>query len=754
MKIRIANFRKENSKILKNAMLILLVLSTSIVFLLSFIVALRINPLQIYNDLEFDGQNGHLLLNASFARQKIREKGISIAVWAMIYPQEQQGQNPIIGLKEYQFYLDGESDNGTKFTWIVWNDSNYGIYAISPEKFQFFTWYFVVGTWDANSGKMSLYVNGERISQANGPTSLQWKTDEWIVGKSGNNYSLYGRISNLQMYFGALPPEDIMTLFNRGRKGTALLSQDVLGWWSFDGNFFNYDNKNNFQPFGDVNWIQSSQLIFPYDILSLIATYSLVTSILALLPHFPLFNTMTVFASLRKKFPFYVTIIFLKSSVAMLTPLSLDFLNILHTSSFSTPPIGVSPQEGGFWFLVVYVFSSLWNFSPVSHPNMQALFRQPFDIYYNRVPPPAGAYLIPFFFGEGASGLFAWVLLAKLPYILLDVGIALVIYKIVLKLKNSEKIAISSLFLWLLNPLSILLIEMFTSNDALMVLFFLSSIYYLMNDKKLQSALFYGLSVAVRLIPILFLPFMLYIYSRKSIELKKTSAIDSLKQKLTSVFKFLQFLSVMIFVFIAVNLPMFFVANLPLISDPAESPSALLLAESYHFFFGITFHSPLMNLYGFRFGVTIILFVIALLFVIQMWGSKKMNMLDSLLILFLVLFTFSNWNPQYWLWVMPLIIIKIKLAPEYKSIFSLQLFLFLLINITLFGYYYSTWGKSFFFFPNYNGSLQLLSSFMFSIFNNPLVIGLRLDELLISIFAGVTIWIILKQIWSCFKGFS
>ncbi len=732
---------------LKDFLIIALILSGSALLYFGYSSTLAVYPTKVSTNLEFDGKTGQLMVNGSFAQQRIQTSGITLAAWAMIYPQAPQGQNPIFSQRGYQFYLDGESSGGTKFTWIVWNSSAVGTYLVSPKEFTFFTWYFLTASWDALTGNMALYVDGARVGQAQGPTSISLTSNQWLVGGDDANYRLYGRVANLQVYSSVLSSDRISILHSMGRSGSAFADPSLLAWWRLDGDLLSYDGKNSLQPEGGVEWIKSTFLLFPYDLLSVLATYVGLSSTLALIPWIPKARNLRFIAPLQTNYRPYVAALFLKMLVALITPFSLDFLNILHTSSFSALPYGVSPEEGGFWFLVVHEFSLLWNFVPVSHPNLQPVFRSPFGVYGDHVPRPGGEYVMPFFFGEGASGLFAWILLGKTPYVVLDIMTGLVIYQIMLKTVKNHKVASSSLLLWLLNPISIILIEMWTSNDSLMVLFLLSSVHTLINGRKILSASFYGLAIAVRLIPIVFLPVMIAaLFNRASLQGRGSSG--RLKERIRNYLPGLRIPFIVAAAAIVPNLPVLFVTSLPILSVPSMQPSSILLSSSYDFFFGFTFGSPSVNLYGFRFGIAIIFLSIYSIFVIKTWSSQSRFVLDSFIGLFLTLFVLSYWNPQYWLWILPFIIMKVGYEPKFRRIILLQFSLFMTINLTLFGYYYSTWGRSVFFFPNYTPLLQGISNALFSVFSDPTFIGLRLDELLVSTFAGVNIWLLVRLTWT------
>ncbi len=732
---------------LRDFLIIALILSGSSLLYFGSVSALAVYPVKVSSNLEFDGKTSYLVTNSSFAQQSIRANGITLAVWAMVYPQAPQGQNPIFSQRGNQFSLDGESSGDTKFTWIMWNSSGVGTYLVSPKEFTSFTWYFLTASWDALTGNMALYVDGALAGQVQGPTSISLKSNQWLVGRNDDNYTLYGRVANLQVYSGVLSPDKISSLHSMGRLGSAFVDPNLLGWWKLDVDLLSSDGKNSLQPEGGVQWVKSESLLFPYDLLSVFATYIGLSSALALIPWIPKARNLRFIAPLQANYGSYVAAIFLKMFLALSTPLSLDFLNILQTSSFSALPYGVSPQEGGMWFLVVHEFSQIWNFVPVSHPNLLPVFRSPFDIYFDNLPRRGGEYLIPFFSGEGASGLFAWTLLGKLPSVVVDITIGLVIYQIMLKTASNQKVAISSLLLWLLNPISIILIEMWTSNDSLMVLFLLSSVYALTNGRKGLSAFFYGLAIAVRLIPIVFLPVMITALLTPA-NLQGRGPGLRLKERIRNYLPGLRIPLIIAAASIVPNLPVLFVTSLPILSAPSTQPSSILLSSSYDLFFGITFASPSVNLYGFRFGLAIILLSIYSIFVIKTWSSQSRFVLDSFIGLFLTLFVLSQWEPQWWLWILPFLIMKVGYEPEFRRIILFQFSLFIIINLTLFSYYYSTWGRSVFFFPNYTPFLQGISNALFGVFDNPTFIGLRLDELLISTFAAVNIWLLARLIWN------
>ena len=253
------------------------------------------------------------------------------------------------------------------------------------------------------------------------------------------------------------------------------------------------------------------------------------------------------------------------------------------------------------------------------------------------------------------------------------------------------------------------------------------------------------MAIAVRLVPIVFLPVMVAALLNPAGLQAQPSGLG-LKERIRNNLPRVRIPLIIAGAAVLPNLPVLLVTNLPILSIPSLQPSSILLSGSYDYFFGITFASPSVNLYGFRFGITIILLSLYSIFVIKTWNSQSRFVLDSFIGLFLTLFVLSKWNPEYWLWILPFIIMKIGYERKYTRVFLGQFSTFVIINLTIFSFYYTTWGTSVFFFPNYTPILQGISNALLAIYDNPIFTGLGFDELLISIFAAVNIWILARLI--------
>jgi len=101
-----------------------------------------------------------------------------------------------------------------------------------------------------------------------------------------------------------------------------------------------------------------------------------------------------------------------------------------------------------------------------------------------------------------------YMLILKLPYLILDISIACLLLKIYKQ--------INLFYLWLFNPVSIYLIYILGNFDILPTFLTILSYYYLKNNKLFLSYLLIGIAIALKVYPIIFLPF-LFFYKKEHI---------------------------------------------------------------------------------------------------------------------------------------------------------------------------------------------------------------------------------------------
>ncbi len=111
----------------------------------------------------------------------------------------------------------------------------------------------------------------------------------------------------------------------------------------------------------------------------------------------------------------------------------------------------------------------------------------------------------------GGSSILGPVIVMRLLTLLADVGILWFGRKLLIRMKLDDR----TIFWYFLNPF--ILVEM-TGNlhfESVMIFFLVLSFYQLSKGKWILSAILIGLSISVKLIPLIFLPLFLRYFSRK-----------------------------------------------------------------------------------------------------------------------------------------------------------------------------------------------------------------------------------------------
>ena len=711
-----------------------------VVILLLVLSVFKNNFSETSSYIELNGKKSKLILTSQNEIQKLssnRSNEITISIWVMIYYNENITQNPIVTKSGNMFYLTGESRSNKAFTWIVWDNQNRDYYAIDPDDYQVYRWYNVVGVWNQNM--ISLYVNGILKDNITIINPIIENDGNWIIGNNYNNSSLKGAVSNIQIYKKALNSTEIELIYKNGRI-IKTISQNNLVF----NNMLDDLNLNSIESYIGANIISLEIYKFPFNFINLLLSY-----LFPLLLLFYFFSTMFYYInkfiqsnSIYLKYEniyFYFSIL-IKTIVAFLTPLSFDFLNIVHTSTFQEIPIGITPEEGGPIFLLYHLMYRIWNLLPINKPNILAVHSYPFDLHYSKVLLTPGNYLIPYFFGEGAEGMFMLFYYIKFINILFDILIGFVIFLVIQNLTNNVYKSKIALIFWLFNPYTFLICEMWSSVDIVMIVFVLLSALYFYKKRYLLSSIFLGISTSIRLLPIILLP--LFIFSihdnknNKHISIKKifTFTIDDVFNNL-NILKMLLYIIIFSLTFIFISIPSFIDPTLPLFptTDPLVPSNLLYSRQSYSIQLGLIISS----LFGLR--VSLPIFFMSFLFMISITkiNFSSYNIFFIITSFLLSYYAFSQWNPHYLFWLYPFIIITTisinipKIYPTFFLIFSF------FINAVEFGYYYSTQKYSVLFFPVINNILQIISNNIFNFRQNPLIIFFEIPLILFSSFSGI-----------------
>lgn len=233
--------------------------------------------------------------------------------------------------------------------------------------------------------------------------------------------------------------------------------------------------------------------------------------------------------------------------------------------------------------------------------------------------------------------IFKYLVVLKLPYLVLDILIAFLLKKFFEDTEKGKK----AFTLWLFNPFTIFLIYAFSNIDIYAVLLTVIAFLLLKRNKLLQASAVLGIAAGFKLYPILFIPFLIL-------------KAKDIKEKI-----------------LAVVIPMLIMGAIVLpFWSTAFVQSAFLSGLTTRIF------SPGFSI-GFNESVIIGLLLISALFFYGWVIDKKLNLFNYWIILLLSIFSFSHFHIAWLVWIAPFVVILAVRKP------ALSLSLFLLATLAL-----------------------------------------------------------------------
>lgn len=227
-----------------------------------------------------------------------------------------------------------------------------------------------------------------------------------------------------------------------------------------------------------------------------------------------------------------------------------------------------------------------------------------------------------------SPNIFRYLLILKLPYLILDLYIAYLL----MKFFSNEDQKKRAFILWLFNPFSIVLIYAFSNVDIFPVTLGVVSLLFLKQKRLVLSALLLGLAAGFKAYPLLFLPFILLF-------------VEKAKGKL---------------LYTLVCLGTFVVIIAPFISVAAFRGSTLIS--------GLTTRIVYPGL-SIGYGETLMfsVIVLAVLFFSIVFGkqNKGYEIITSLLCLLLILFSSIHFHIQWLLWALPFWVLAVALNNKF-----------------------------------------------------------------------------------------
>lgn len=245
--------------------------------------------------------------------------------------------------------------------------------------------------------------------------------------------------------------------------------------------------------------------------------------------------------------------------------------------------------------------------------------------------------------------IFKYLVLLKLPYLVLDIVIAFLLMRFFESKEEKKKVFV----FWLFNPFTIALIYVFSNIDIFPVILTLLAFLMIKKQKLIPASFLLGIASGFKLYPLLFVPF-LFLAGR------------NLKEKI---------------ILVAAPILTFGLIAFPFISA-AFFQSALVSGLTT----GI-FTSDFATL------------ALSLLFFYALLIDRKIKLFNYWVCLFLIIFSFALFHIQWLLWIAPfLIILSVKKPGLSRLIFALGILAFAIpllyqdrsMSISLFRVY-STW---------------------------------------------------------------
>jgi len=297
----------------------------------------------------------------------------------------------------------------------------------------------------------------------------------------------------------------------------------------------------------------------------------------------------------------------LRIAASAFTTLSPDISFLISTldgqSKWSLSPFGILSS----WII------QAWRNLPVDHPPLASWSRPGFEY-------TTGAHLL--------------VAMIKLPLLVADVIVGLVIYRIARSFSPARRARAISLA-WFLNPFVILLVEMWGAVDIVPTLLLLVGTYLAVTGRLTKAMTAIASGIALKLFPILVIPVVL---AREKFTKQRAAVIAFAAAGLTVYFSW---------VWAAGYDPWFTIRQYDLFTQYIDE-FAIQTATTEAKAFG-----------GVRLGMVTLILIPAYVFVLERWRPDSAALLDGMIIPLLVFFALANWLPQYFIWVIPFLTLRL-----------------------------------------------------------------------------------------------
>lgn len=283
----------------------------------------------------------------------------------------------------------------------------------------------------------------------------------------------------------------------------------------------------------------------------------------------------------------------------------------------------------------------------------------------------------------GLGNILTLQLALKIPYIISDVGISFLLYRLSCNKTKSQSMGCLLSFAWLVNPFTIFVSSIHGMNDPLPVFFTLLAVYFLIKNKIIHSSISLSIAACLKYYAFFLLPlFVLYILSK-----------FSLKEKILSVLSFI-IVAVVNFAPIIAN-PFLRVQLLHSFSYYSTGTIQMISRpwSLWHYFItiGALSHlSQFMRSYIFWLSFTP-LYALVIAFICYKYkkqGLKDLDIIKYMVIILLLIPLFNPFcDPNWLLWALPLmmyisVVLERRLKPLVSVIWALNLIILIFYSDT------------------------------------------------------------------------
>lgn len=298
--------------------------------------------------------------------------------------------------------------------------------------------------------------------------------------------------------------------------------------------------------------------------------------------------------------------------------------------------------------------------------------------------------------------VFRTLFLFKIPYLIFDLGCALLLLAIL----QDQKKGLTAFKFWMVNPVVIFAAYTFSRYEPVVIFFILLSLYYAKNNLAAKSLFSLGVALIIRLYPLILLPFFVIILGK------------GLRQRLKLAFWGL----------------------LPLGIITVLSRSLHGVSE-VEYWTGMPHTSYLMGLrfpLGIAYDVIFVFFTgytLLLLYSYFNTNHSFSNLWKVNLILLLFFFATSFFHPHYFMWLIPFLALQVVEDKRFIGLFAIQVLCWVVYTFQwkkpLAGYLFAPLNHSYF--MSFRSPFEIINQY-YSAAN---FIGIFR-----SIFSGVSFWMI------------